>query len=54
MVNGTPVSWKSKKQTCVAHSTAEVEYIALAYATQEVIWLRQLLKIFTMNKLSQP
>jgi len=36
MVNGTPVSWKSKKGMCCT-LTAEAEYIALAYATQEVI-----------------
>ena len=41
MMSGAPVSWKTKKQTCVALSTAEAEYIALATATQEV---RQLLK----------
>ena len=44
MVSGAPISWKSKKQTCVALSTAEAEYIALAFATQEVTWLRELFK----------
>ena len=44
MVSGAPVSWKSKKQTRVALSTAEAEYVALAYATQEVTWLRELFK----------
>ena len=35
---GTAVSWRSKKQTCVALSTAEAEYMALASAAQEAIW----------------
>ena len=35
MMSGAAVSWKSQKQTCVALSTAEAEYIALAAATQE-------------------
>ena len=34
---------KSKKQTSVALSTAEAEYIALSSATQEASWMRQLL-----------
>ena len=44
MMSGAAVSWKSKKQTCVALSTAEVEYIALASTTQEVTWMRQLME----------
>ena len=36
------ISWRSKKQTSVALSTAEAEYIALASAAQEALWLRQL------------
>ena len=42
MFSGGPVSWSSKKQKCVALSTAEAEYVALSAAVQECIWLRQL------------
>ena len=37
------VSWRSKKQSTVAKSTTEAEYVALSQATQEAIWLRRLL-----------
>ena len=43
IMSGSAVSWRSKKQTSVALSTAEAEYIALSSATQEAMWLRQLL-----------
>ena len=43
MMSGAPVSWKSKEQTCVALSTVEAEYVALANGTQEITWLRQVL-----------
>ena len=29
------ISWKSSKQTCIAHSTMEFEFIALELAGQE-------------------
>ena len=41
-VGDTAISWRSRKQSCVALSTAEAEYIALSQAAQEAIWLRQL------------
>ena len=44
MMSGAAISWKSKKQTTVALSTAEAEYVALASTTQEATWLRQLLQ----------
>ena len=34
---GAAVSWKSKKQSSVALSTAEAEYMALASAAQEAL-----------------
>jgi hypothetical protein len=40
---GAAVSWSSKKQTSVALSSTEAEYISGAHATKEAVWLRQLL-----------
>jgi hypothetical protein len=37
------VSWLSKRQSAVALSTMEAEYIALGTAVREVLWLRALL-----------
>ena len=42
-VGGGPVSWRSRKQNCVALSTAEAEYMSLTLAAQEAIWLNRLL-----------
>ena len=42
--NGPLVSWKSRKQLSVSLSTCESEYMALASATQEARFLRQLSK----------
>ena len=33
------ISWRSKKQTLVAHSNTEAEYHALADTTSEFLWL---------------
>lgn len=37
------MSWKSSKQTCIARSTMESEFIALEKAGSEAEWLRNLL-----------
>lgn len=43
---GSPISWSCKKQECVALSSTEAEYISLADASQEAVWLRRLLADF--------
>uniref|UniRef100_H3G9W5 Reverse transcriptase Ty1/copia-type domain-containing protein n=1 Tax=Phytophthora ramorum TaxID=164328 RepID=H3G9W5_PHYRM len=43
-LNGSAISWKSKRQPTVATSSTEAEYMSLYSATQEAVWLRLLLK----------
>ncbi|KAK4385641.1 Retrovirus-related Pol polyprotein from transposon RE2 [Sesamum angolense] len=43
-VGGNLVTWRSKKQTTVARSSAETEYRAMAHFTSEILWLKNLLK----------
>ena len=42
-LGGGVISWASKKQTCISHSTMESEFIALAAAGKEAKWLRNML-----------
>ncbi|XP_070020549.1 secreted RxLR effector protein 161-like [Nicotiana sylvestris] len=50
---GNLVSWKSKKQNVVAQSSAEAEYRAMAMATCELIWIKQLLKELKFGEISR-
>ncbi|KAK6122523.1 hypothetical protein DH2020_043728 [Rehmannia glutinosa] len=43
-IGGGAVSWKSSKQTCIARSTMESEFIALDKAGEEAEWLRNFLE----------
>jgi hypothetical protein len=49
VMSGGAISWTSKKQPTVALSTSESEYIALCFATQEAVWLRQLMRDLQMD-----
>ncbi|RVW58052.1 Retrovirus-related Pol polyprotein from transposon TNT 1-94 [Vitis vinifera] len=53
-LGGGAVSWGSKKQTCISHSTMEAEFIALAATRKEAEWLRDLMMDipFTANNVS--
>ena len=41
---GGVITWKSKKQSIIALSTTEAEYVALSEAGREAVWLRNLYK----------
>ncbi|MBW0463034.1 hypothetical protein O181_002749 [Austropuccinia psidii MF-1] len=36
---GAPVMWDSKRQTCVASSTFQAEYMALAFGAKDFLWV---------------
>jgi hypothetical protein len=43
------VSWSSKKQTSVALSTAEAEYVTVGQCCAQLLWMRQTLQDFDYN-----
>ena len=53
MLGNAAISWSSKKQSLVAQSTKEAEYMAFNEASREALWLRQLL-LDINNRGSQP
>jgi len=42
-LGGAAISWGSKKQTCITHSTMKLELVVLIAAGKEAEWLRNLL-----------
>ena len=54
-IAGGAISWAAKKQSLVALSTAEAEYIAMCEAVKESLWIRKLLtELFRPLKNSIP
>ncbi|WVZ05061.1 hypothetical protein V8G54_018407 [Vigna mungo] len=44
LLGGNLVSWKSKKQSVFARSSAKAEYRSMALTTCELVWIKQLLQ----------
>ena len=42
-LGGGAVVWRSIKQSCIADSTMEAEYVAASEASKEAVWLRRFL-----------
>jgi len=49
LLGSSLISWHSKKQACVALSTAEAEYIAAGSCCAQTIWLKHRLSDFELN-----
>ncbi|OQR85565.1 RNA-dependent DNA polymerase [Achlya hypogyna] len=51
---GAPIHWYAKQQASVALSTMEAEYVAASVATQEAIWLSQLMQELRLTDAGDP
>ena len=52
LFGGMAVSWSSQKQSIVALSSCEAEYIAATSATCQAIWMSRLIRELTSNEVS--
>ena len=50
LLGSAAICWNSKKQSCVALSSTEAEYMALTQAVKESIWLQAVLSDLTASK----
>ena len=51
VMGGGAISWASRKQTVVATSTCEAEYIALCAACKEAVWLLRVAQFLLQNEM---
>ena len=47
LLSGATISLCSKKQSCIALSMMELEYVACSATVQEVVWLRRFFRIYS-------
>ena len=53
-LSGGVVTWKSSKQTIIARSTMELEFVALEMAKSEVKWIRNFLSDIPLGAKPKP
>ena len=47
-LGGGVISWRSVKQSCIADSTMEAEYVAACEAAKEAVWYKKLFLILVL------
>ena len=52
ILSGETISWCSKKQSCIALSTTESEYVVCSAAVQEAVWLRRVFQSLGVTTLA--
>ena len=52
-MEGGAISWRSVKQSCIADSTMEAEYVAACEAAKEAIWLKKFLSNLSVMRMEQ-
>ena len=52
-VGGGAISWRSIKQSCIADSTMEAEYVAACEAAKEAVWLKKFLSDLDVMRIEQ-
>ena len=52
-LGGGSMSWRSVKQSCIADSTMEAEYVATCEAAKEAVWLKKFLSNIGIMRMEQ-
>ena len=52
-LGGGAITWRSVKQSCIANSTMEVEYVAACEAAKEAVWLKKFLSDLSIVRMEQ-
>ena len=52
-LGGGAISWRSVKQSCIADSTMEAEYVVTSKATKKAIWLKKFLSNLGVMRIEQ-
>ena len=52
-LGGGAMSWSCVKQSCIADSTMEAEYVAVCEAAKEAVWLKKFLSDLGVVRMEQ-